>query len=131
MRHDPSPVAQSEGSPVHEAIAEEMRVIFARRLLTPAKVARELGWTDNYISRRLTGKVPFDVNDLAALAELLSVPIMTFFAPLEESPRSLTHARSRSVGGGTTKSKYSTPLCPQISKMSFSNPSGPINALAA
>jgi transcriptional regulator with XRE-family HTH domain len=112
-------------------VAEEMRVLFARRLITPAKVARALGWTDNYISRRLTGKVPFDVNDLAALAELLGVPIMTFFVPLEESPRDLTHATLRSLAGGTTKPKYSTPVRPEISEMSFSAPSGPVRTQAA
>lgn len=111
MRHDPSPAAQSEGSPVHEVIAEEMRVLFARRLLTPAKVARELGWTDNYISRRLTGKVPFDVNDLAALARLLGVPIMAFFAPLEESPRVLNSVPDRTfVQGGIKPNYFLTPL---------------------
>jgi len=38
-----------------------------------------LGWKQTYMSRRLTGAVPFDVDDLAALAELLDVPIGQFF----------------------------------------------------
>lgn len=42
-------------------------------------MAIRLGWTQAYISRRLTGDVPFDVNDLAAIAEILEVPVTAFF----------------------------------------------------
>jgi transcriptional regulator with XRE-family HTH domain len=42
-------------------------------------VAQELGWTEVYLNRRVRGIVPFDVTDLGRLAELLEVPITTFF----------------------------------------------------
>lgn len=42
-------------------------------------MAFELGWQQTYISRRLTGEVAFDVDDLAAIAEVLGVPVTVFF----------------------------------------------------
>ncbi len=65
--------------PAHERVAAEIRAELARRRLSGRKVARQLGWTEPYLSRRLTGSVPFNVSDLIALAELLEVPVNTFF----------------------------------------------------
>lgn len=67
---------------IHENIAGEVRAELARRRLTGRKIARALGMSEVYVSRRLTGQVPFNVNDLSAIAELLDVPISRFF----ESP---------------------------------------------
>ena len=114
----------------HEQVAEEARALLARRRISGRKAAQTLGWSEFYMSRRLSGKTPFDVNDLAALADLLGVAVTAFFGEAE-SPRTLTYASSRSLGGGTTKPKYSTPLCPEISEMSISSSSGPFNTLAA
>lgn len=38
-----------------------------------------LGWTAPYLSRRLTGEIPFDVNDLTRVADLLGVPVAALF----------------------------------------------------
>jgi transcriptional regulator with XRE-family HTH domain len=43
------------------------------------QAAFALGWKQPYISRRLSGVIPFDVNDLAALARLLGIPVTAFF----------------------------------------------------
>ncbi len=64
----------------HEAVAAEVRAQLARKRLSGVRAARALGWTQNYISRRLTGTVPFDVADLVAVADLLEVPVDSFFA---------------------------------------------------
>jgi transcriptional regulator with XRE-family HTH domain len=72
----------------HEAVAAEVRAELARHRLSGVRAAKALGWTQNYISRRLSGAVPFDVADLAALADLLEVPVTTFFP------------QSRMAGGG-------------------------------
>ena len=63
----------------HEAVAAEVRAELARHRLSGVRAAKALGWSQNYISRRLSGTVPFDVADLAALADLLEVPVTTFF----------------------------------------------------
>lgn len=64
-------------------VAGEVRAWMGRRNRSGRSVAAELGWTEIYLSRRLTGKVPFDVADLAALADLLKIPVSAFF----ETPR--------------------------------------------
>jgi transcriptional regulator with XRE-family HTH domain len=63
----------------HEAVAAEVRAGLARQKLSGVRAARKLGWTQNYISRRLSGSVPFDVTDLVAIAELLDIPVTRFF----------------------------------------------------
>jgi transcriptional regulator with XRE-family HTH domain len=60
-------------------VAGEVRAWLARRQRSGRSAALELGWTEPYLSRRLTGAVQFDVADLAKLAELLDVPVTVFF----------------------------------------------------
>jgi len=60
-------------------VAGEVRAHLARRDLTGRDAAAQLGWTQPYISRRLTGAVAFDVTDLEALATLLKIPVTVFF----------------------------------------------------
>lgn len=67
----------------HESVAAEVRAQLARRRISGRKAALTMGWTEHYMSRRLTGKTPLDVNDLAALSGLLDVPVTTFVAALE------------------------------------------------
>ena len=66
----------------HEAVAGEVRAALARRRISARQAAREIGWKPAYIWRRLDGRTPLDVNDLVALAELLDVPVTTFFVGL-------------------------------------------------
>jgi transcriptional regulator with XRE-family HTH domain len=66
-----------------EDVAGEVRAWMGRRRRSGASVAAELGWTEVYLSRRLAGRVPFDVADLAALAALLDVPVTAFFTTPE------------------------------------------------
>lgn len=62
-------------------IAGEVRAELARRQMTTNEVAQQLGWTQPYLWRRMKGQVAFDVGDLAAIAELLEVPVTAFFGP--------------------------------------------------
>lgn len=78
-----SPAAQID-------VAAEVRAQLARAQYTGSRIARELGWTQRYMSRRLTGEVPFDVNDLAAIAEVLGVPVSSFFDALDFERGQLT-----------------------------------------
>lgn len=47
----------------------------ARKRVTQGVVAYELDMTQQAVSRRLTGAVPFDVDELVAVARLLGVDI--------------------------------------------------------
>jgi transcriptional regulator with XRE-family HTH domain len=60
-------------------VAGEVRAWLARRKRSARSVALELGWTEPYLSRRLTGGVPFNVIDLAAIAGVLEIPMSVFF----------------------------------------------------
>src|SRR5258707_6801554 len=62
-----------------ETVAAEVRAWLGRRNRSGRSIARELGWTEPYLSRRLTGTVPFDVADLVAIADLLDVSVTAFF----------------------------------------------------
>lgn len=70
----------------HEVVADEVRAALARRRISGRAAARELGWTSDYIHRRLDGRTALDANDLVALARLLDVPVASFFAGLEPAP---------------------------------------------
>lgn len=60
-------------------VADDVRAELARQRISGVRAAKRLGWTQNYIQRRLSGTVPFDVADLQAMAELLDVPVTRFF----------------------------------------------------
>ena len=64
-------------------VAGEVRAHLARQRISGRQAAIRLGWTAPYLSRRLTGEIPFNVADLEALAVLLDVPVTVFF---ERSP---------------------------------------------
>lgn len=70
-----------------QEVAAEVRAQLARQRVSGAAAAAQLGWSQIYLWRRLSGRVAFDVNDLSALASLLDVPVATFFpAPAVRTP---------------------------------------------
>lgn len=62
-----------------ESIAAEVRAQLARQRRSARSVALEIGWTQRYMARRVNGDVAFNVDDLAAIAEVLDVPVISFF----------------------------------------------------
>jgi transcriptional regulator with XRE-family HTH domain len=78
-----------------ESVAAEVRAQLARQKISGRQAAAQLGWTQPYMSRRLTGEIPFNVADLAALAELLGVPAKRF---LEGPPRLIALSGVRRPG---------------------------------
>src|SRR5437016_684360 len=67
-----------------EIVAGEVRAYLGRRRLSGRAAAMQLCWPQQYVSRRLTGAIPFDVAYLAALAYLLEIPVIAFFEGTEE-----------------------------------------------
>lgn len=61
------------------AVAEEVRSMAARKRYSQTKVAAVLGCSQAAVSRMFRGAVPFDVNELDALAREWNVPITDFF----------------------------------------------------
>lgn len=49
-------------------------------------VAADLGWSQSYMAHRLTGRQPFSVDDLAAIADALGISPEELTADREEVP---------------------------------------------
>ena len=65
---------------IRETVAGSVRAEMARARCTQKKLARKLGYkTQQSISRRLCGDVPFTVDELAAIAAELGCDITLFF----------------------------------------------------
>lgn len=60
-------------------VATEVRAYLARRRLSASKAAKAIGWKQQYLARRLSGDVPFRVDELEALAGLLGCRVTDFF----------------------------------------------------
>lgn len=64
-----------------ERVAGEVRAEMARQRRTQGDIAAALGWSQQFLSRRLTGDQPFALDEIEALASELGVPITQFSAP--------------------------------------------------
>lgn len=53
--------------------AEEIRAQLARKRMSGVRLAAEIGRSQAYVSRRLTGETAFDVDDLELIARVLEV----------------------------------------------------------
>lgn len=58
---------------VSQAVADSVRAEMARRKITQLAVANALGVSIAAVSRRLSGHVAWDVDDLAVVAQLLDM----------------------------------------------------------
>lgn len=62
-----------------ERIAANVRAEMARRSISQQTIARQLGWTQAYASRRIRGRTPFDAGQLEQVAEIIGVPISELY----------------------------------------------------
>jgi transcriptional regulator with XRE-family HTH domain len=63
-------------TPLTESVAEEIRVALARRRMRQSHLARQLGTSDQWLSIRLRGIQPIDLNDLQRIAAALGVSVV-------------------------------------------------------
>ena len=78
---------QGESRP--RAIIRRLRMEFARIGISDSEAARRAGITQDKMSRRMTGKTPFDVVDIDQIATALDLSfdyIMTGIRPLPTGP---------------------------------------------
>lgn len=105
---------------IREQIAEEVRVLLARRKISASELARRMGVTQPYISRRLNGETALDVDDLALIAQVLGVDVIDLL------PARLPEGRTVVVAGDahrqTTVPKAELPKQPRLN----SRPSNPV-----
>lgn len=77
-QHSPTPAGK-----LRERAAEELRAVLARRRMSGAELARRTGMKQPYLSRRMTGEVPFDLDDLEIIARELEVSVTQLLADAE------------------------------------------------
>lgn len=58
-----------------ERTAGAVRAELARRQISGRELASSLGWSVGLTARRLRGECPFDIDELAAVARFLGVPV--------------------------------------------------------
>lgn len=68
-----------QSPPLHETVAAEVRAELARRKVSQTQIAMLLGISQAGVSRRLLGQTPMDVNEVAAIAEFLDIPVSALF----------------------------------------------------
>jgi transcriptional regulator with XRE-family HTH domain len=61
---------------LRERVAEEVRVLLARKMMTGADLAAAIGRSPMYVSRRIRGEVAFDIDDMQRLAEVFDVEVL-------------------------------------------------------
>lgn len=54
-----------------ETIPREIRAEMARRDISQFELATRIGWRQQKLSRRMSGRVPITINDLETIAEAL------------------------------------------------------------
>jgi transcriptional regulator with XRE-family HTH domain len=62
-------------SPPSVTIGSTVRAELARRRFSQTSLAQALGISQTGVSSRLRGKVPFDVDELHAVADFLNLPV--------------------------------------------------------
>lgn len=63
-----------------ERVAANVRAELARKGITQTDLAAELSKSQPWISRRLSGRVPFNVAELAAIASVLDIAVTELLA---------------------------------------------------
>lgn len=94
-------------APMRQRVAEEVRVALARRRLSASELARRMGVTQRYISRRLTAEIAFDVDDLQHVASALGVAVTDLLPADARQPRTgLRTVDGVTYGTGQVKVRY-------------------------
>jgi transcriptional regulator with XRE-family HTH domain len=88
MSIDVTPIATPS---LTERVAEEIRVVLTRRRLRQSHLARTMGVTEQWLSVRLRGVQPIDLNDLDRIAAALEVDVIDL---MPREGRTLTTAYS-------------------------------------
>ena len=66
-------------APLRSVVAGEIRAWLGRRDMTRAELERRLNRAHPYLSRRMSGDIAFDVDDLEGIASALGVSVTTLF----------------------------------------------------
>jgi transcriptional regulator with XRE-family HTH domain len=65
----------------NEIVSMEIRAEMARQRRNQSDLASALGWTQVYLSRRLTGSVALSTDEIERIAMVLNVPVDQLVTP--------------------------------------------------
>jgi transcriptional regulator with XRE-family HTH domain len=96
---------------LREYVAEEIRVILARKKMSGVELGRRAGIKQSSMSRRLTGQTAFDMDEIEAIAAVLEVSVADLLPktveaggslrrPYEYATRSVDPLKARPISGG-------------------------------
>lgn len=72
---------------LNERVATEVRAELGRQRISVNELARRLGWSQPYLSRRVSGTVAFDLTDLERIANELRIGVTALIAePIAQAP---------------------------------------------
>lgn len=59
-----------------DRVATDVRAELGRQQMSILELARRTGLSGSYVTRRVSGSVPFDLDDLERIGAALGVPVM-------------------------------------------------------
>lgn len=63
-------------------VASNVRAEMGRTRTAQAVIAKKMGRTQQFVSRRLTGQTPFTLEEIAEIAAILDVPVATLLGEI-------------------------------------------------
>lgn len=106
--------ADTKAAQLTDRVAAEIRAVMGRQMVRQSQLARLLGENDTWMSMRLRGLVPINLNELERIADALGVDVVDLLPRSGEgrSPRS-GEGRAVVVAGeprrSTTVAKHTPP----------------------
>lgn len=89
-----------------DAVAKEIRVLLVRLDLKQTDLATRMGMSEMWVSRRLRGAQPIDLNDLQRFAVALGVEVVDLLPPSREGTVVTVGGRTRQ----TTEPNFRPPV---------------------
>lgn len=127
-----SPMSDERTPPrgrLREHVAEEIRVLLARKRISAAELARRTGIKQSTMSRRMTGETAFDMDDLELIAEALEVEVTDLM------PKRVTAGGDPKLGSGPIVRSAALGREPHVAPRPFSqarrDSSRPVSAVPA
>lgn len=80
---------------LRESVAEEIRVAMVRKRVRGATLAQQIGRSEAYLSRRLTGNTAFDLDDLQAISDALEMDVVDLLPAREDDNDQTPSQRKR------------------------------------
>lgn len=98
-----APMSKPEARPLTQRVGEEIRVCMIRRGINGKQLAAQLGVSSAWVSYRLTGSQPIDLNDLERIAIALDVSVMDLLPRDLRSQATVPESLSSIRAGQTTR----------------------------